>query len=379
MEAWGIGTYAWQHGGDEFSASARCRELYACCEEAPASIQALWANVHPDDLPRTQQVFQGALSAASGGRVDFVHRVVGPDGALRWLQHRAQTSFREIDGSIRPSQTIGSVMDVTERTSIEQELRRTETRFEEAVRAAQFGIFEHNHQEDPKAERVYWSPRQREILGVSQSEPASATTLLSRVHPDDIDGLHAAVVRAHDPRGNGYYDVEHRYLHPQLGLRWLLTRCSTYFGDVGGQRVPVRTVGAMMDVTARRAAEQEREQRAQILDATIDFVAMVDPSGKLVYLNRSGRQFLGIAANDDVAGRSLDAAYTPESLQRLVTEGLGEAAREGAWRTELEFQRYDGSRVPMSLVLLCHRGPDGQVELFSTIARDVSRDHRSVF
>jgi PAS domain S-box-containing protein len=375
VEAWGIGTYAWQHQGNEFSISARCRELYACRDEAPASIQALWANVHPDDLPRTQQVFQSALSATSGGRVDLVHRVVGPDGALRWLQHRSQTSFSEVDGAIRPIQTIGSVMDVTERTNIEHELRRTETRFEEAVRAAQFGIFEHNHLEDPKAERVYWSPRLREILGVSQSEPASATTLLSRVYPDDIDGLHAAVVRAHDPRGSGYYDVEHRYLHPELGLRWLLTRCSTYFGEAGGQRVPVRTVGAMMDVTARRAAEQEREQRAQILDATIDVVAVVDPGGKLVYLNRSGRQFLGIGS-DDVTGRSLDAAFTPESLQRLVTEGLGEAAREGAWRTELEFQRYDGSRVPMSLVLLCHRGPDGQVELFSTIARDVSRERQ---
>jgi PAS domain S-box-containing protein len=376
VEAWGIGTYAWQHGSAEFSVSARCRELYACRGESLAGVQALWANLHPDDLPRTQQVFQSALNATSGGRVDFVHRVVGPDGALRWLQHRARTSFVEVDGELRPRETIGSVMDVTERTNIEQELRLAETRFEEAERAAQFGIFEHNHLEDPKAERVYWSPRQREILGVSQSEPGSASTLLARVHPDDIDGLHAAVARAHDPRGSGYYDVEHRYLHPRLGLRWLLTRCSTHFSDVAGQRVPVRTVGAMMDVTARRAAEQEREQRAQILDATSDFVAVVDPGGKLVYLNRAGRQFLGIGAGDDVAGRSLDGAYTAESLQRLVTEGLGEAAREGAWRTELEFQRHDGSRVPMSLVLLCHRGPDGQVELFSTIARDVSRERQ---
>jgi len=376
VDAWGIGTYAWQHIDQEFTVSARCRDLYACQDEAPASIQVLWAHVHPDDVSGTQRVFQGGLSAASGGRVDFVHRVVGPDGALRTLQHRARTTFVEVGGELRPGQTIGSVMDVSERTSIEHELRRTETRFEEAVRAAQFGIFEHNHREDPEAQRVYWSPRLRELLGVSQSEPASATTLLSRVHPDDIGRLHAAVVRAHDPRGNGYYDVEHRYLHPHLGLRWLLTRCSTYFGDLGGQRVPVRTVGAMMDVTARRAAEQEREQRAQILDATSDFVAMVDPGGKAVYLNRSARQFLGIAASDDVMGRSLDAAYTAESLQRLVTEGLVEAAREGAWRTELEFQRCDGARVPMSLVLLCHRGSDGQVDLFSTIARDVSRERQ---
>ena len=72
--------------------------------------------------------------------------------------------------------------------------------------------------------------------------------------------MHKAVARAHDPTGDGYYDVEHRYLHPTLGLRWLLTRSSTYFGEVSGKRVPVRTVGAMLDVTARRKSEQEHEQ-----------------------------------------------------------------------------------------------------------------------
>jgi signal transduction histidine kinase/CheY-like chemotaxis protein len=43
---------------------------------------------------------------------------------------------------------------------------------------------------------------------------------------------------------------------------------------------------------------------------------------------------------------------------------------------EAEFQRHDGAVVPMSQVLLSHRGRDGQVELYSTIARDVSRERQ---
>jgi PAS domain S-box-containing protein len=265
-------------------------------------------------------------------------------------------------------------MDVSERQQIEQELRRTESRIEEAVRGAQFGIFEHNHIDDPRIENVYWSPRLREMLGVTDHEPGSAAKLLSRIPPEDVEALHPAVARAHDPDGDGYYDVEHRYLHPTLGMRWLLTRSSTHFGVVGGKRVSLRTVGAMLDVTARRKSEQEQERRSQIMDATSDFVAMTEPDGSLVYLNRAGREFLGIGADDDLAGRTLHTALAPQSLRRLLSEGFPAAARDGAWRVEAEFRRHDGAVVSMSQVLLSHKGRDGQVELYSTIARDVSRE-----
>jgi PAS domain S-box-containing protein len=387
IDAWGIGIFEWRHADGSFAASPRFRELYGLADAATEAA-AVWAAVHPDDQAKTQAALQRALDPAGGGQLNLVHRVLHADGRVLWLHQRSQTSFEEVGGRRRPQRTVGSVMDVSERKHIEQELRRTESRIEEAVRGAQFGIFEHNHLEDPRAESVYWSPRLREIFGATDHEPGSATTLLSRVPPDDIEALHRAVARAHAPDGDGYYDVEHRYRHPTLGLRWLMTRSSTYFAEIGGKRVPVRTVGAVLDVTARRKSEQEHEQRSQILDATSDFVAMAEPDGALVYLNRAGREFLGIGANDDLAGRTLYTAHAPESLHRLLTEGMPAAARDGAWRGEAELRRPQhagagdgrgaarGGGVPMSQVLLSHRGRDGQVVLYSTIARDVSRERQ---
>jgi PAS domain-containing protein len=319
VETWGIGTYTWEHESGTFTASLRCHELYGWSREVPSGAQALWATtVHPDDQATAYQAFQASLTPAGSGQLELLHRVVHANGQVSWLQHRAQTSFEQYAGQLRPLRTVGSVLDMTERQNIEQALRRTENRFEEAVRAAQFGIFEHNHIEDPRAENVYWSPRMREIFGVPESEAGSAARVIGRIHPDDIEAIHQAVARAHDPNGDGSYDVEHRYLHPVQGLRWLLTRSSTYFAEVGGRRVPARTVGAMLDVTARRASELEHEERARILDATIDFVAMAEPSGRLVYLNRTAREFLGIGAQEDVSARSLHVAYLPESLQHLL-------------------------------------------------------------
>ncbi|HXU60577.1 MAG TPA: PAS domain-containing protein [Polyangia bacterium] len=375
VDAWGIGLFEWHHAEGRFTASPRFRELYGLPQAEGESAPA-WATVHPDDQPKTDAALRRAMNPEGDGRLNIVHRVVHPGGKVLWLHQRAHTRFHEVGGRLRPFQTLGSVIDVTERQQIEQELRRSESRIEEAVRGAQFGIFEHNHLEDPLAENCYWSPRFREMLGAPDDEPGSMRWIVDRVPADDLERLMPMVARAHDPAGDGYYDVEHRYQHPTLGLRWLLTRSSTYFGEVGGRRVPVRTVGAVLDTTARRKIEQEQQQRSEILDATSDFVAMAEPDGRLVYLNRAGRELLGIDAGADLAGHALHGAHAPSSLRRLIDDALPAAAREGVWRGEAELVRHDGAVLPMSQVLLSHRGRDGQVVLYSTIARDISRERQ---
>ncbi len=373
LAAWGIGSYEWGAPG-HFLADSRCLEMYGWSGRPPKCIHELWEVVHPDDRDRTRAAFEAAAGGA--GEVDFVHRVMLRGGELEWLRHRLQNGSPLVDEASRAPLVIGSVMNVTEQVSVEQELGRTQSRFEEAVRGAQFGIFDHNHVDDPGAQRVYWSPRLREIFGVDAEEPSSIATMLSRIPAEEHEALSRAVARAHDPSGDGYYDVEHRYLHPKDGLRWLLTRSSTRFGEVGGKHVPLRTVGAIVDVTARRKSEQENEQRARMLDATIDFVAMFEPGGALSYLNRAGRDFLGLGEGEAAVGRSVYGHYDAGSLKRLLEEGLPAAELDGAWRSELEFIRHDGTLVPMSHVLLSHRTLDGQSLIFSVIARDISRERQ---
>jgi two-component system, cell cycle sensor histidine kinase and response regulator CckA len=398
VDAWGIGIFELTHArksdgsagapGDAPPAPCAARqrlevvrgtrrffELYGlpACEEAP--LDQVWSKVDGKDRSMLQAAFEHALSPGGDGTIDVVHRVVRGAGERVSLHLRARVHFESTGDDRRAISTRGSVVDVTEHQRVEQELRRTEARFEEAVRGAQFGIFEHNHVDDPQAENVYWSPRLREIFGARPGEAGTMSVVLSRLPASDLERCVAAIARAHDPNGTGFYDIEHRYLHPTLGRRWVLTRSSTSFGEIDGRRVPLRTVGAVVDITARRELQQQYEQRALIVEATSDFVAIADPTGSLVYLNRAARQFLGIAPNDDPSRLGLQRAYPPGSLPGAWEQSTSAAARDGSWRGETEFVRHDGVRVPMSQVLLAHRGHEGQ-PLFSMIARDISRERQ---
>jgi PAS domain S-box-containing protein len=355
--------------------TTRFFELYGlpACEQA--SLDQVWSKVDGRDRSKLQAAFEHALSPGGDGNIDVVHQVVRGSGERISLHLRARVQFESTGNDGRAISTRGSVVDVTEHQRVEQELRRTEARFEEAVRGAQFGIFDHNHVDDPKMENVYWSPRLREIFGARDGEAGSTEAVLSRLPADDLERCVVAMARAHDPSGTGFYDIEHRYLHPTLGLRWVLTRSSTSFGEIDGRRVALRTVGAVIDITARRELQQQYEQRALIVEATSDFVAIADPVGSLVYLNRAARQFLGIGPNDDPSRLGLQRAYPPGSLPGAWEQSTSAAARDGSWRGETEFVRHDGARVPMSQVLLAHRGQEG-LPLFSMIARDVSRERQ---
>ena len=61
----------------------------------------------------------------------------------------------------------------------------------------------------------------------------------------------AAIRRAHDPAGDGMFQAEYRVPGREGQIRWLSARSETFFEGEGSERRPVRTIGAVLDVTDR--------------------------------------------------------------------------------------------------------------------------------
>ncbi|OGQ87469.1 MAG: hypothetical protein A2512_01070 [Deltaproteobacteria bacterium RIFOXYD12_FULL_56_24] len=86
-------------------------------QEFAASYEAFLGYVLPSDRPMVEQAVQEALD--ENQPYDIEHRVQRPDGGLRWVREHAEI-IRDETG--RPLRMSGTVQDITERKSLEEQI-----------------------------------------------------------------------------------------------------------------------------------------------------------------------------------------------------------------------------------------------------------------
>ncbi|MDA2913898.1 PAS domain S-box protein [Acidobacteriia bacterium AH_259_A11_L15] len=136
-------------------------------------------------------------------------------------------------------------------------------------------------------------------------------------------------------------------------------------------------VALKRDITDRKRTEEFQSRLNAIIEATSDFVGVALPDGSIQYINQAGRKMCGLEKDADVTKLKLPN-FHPEWVNRLFTEeSFPVAIREGMWSGEAAFLHRDGTEIPMSMVLLAHKGKDGKVKYFSTISRDITERKRT--
>jgi PAS domain S-box/diguanylate cyclase (GGDEF) domain len=113
-------------------------------------------------------------------------------------------------------------------------------------------------------------------------------------------------------------------------------------------------------------------QLMEVVEATPDFVAIMDNDGWLHYLNRAGRAMLGLSDSEEVCGLHLEDCHPEDESCRLLNEAFPAALREGVWHGESAIKAANGHSINVSQVVLAHAKPDGKNTMFSTIARDIT-------
>src|SRR5262249_38157490 len=149
--------------------------------------------------------------------------------------------------------------------------------------------------------------------------------------------------------------------------------------------VPIRTsggepggvIGVSTDITERRRAQQARDRLIEILEATTDLVGTAGANPQGAYYNPPRRPMLGVPEHDDLTGLRILDHQPSWALEVVLNEGVPEAVRRGVWSGETAMLTADGREIPVSQVIVAHRGADGTVEYCSTIARDISERKRS--
>ena len=142
-----------------------------------------------------------------------------------------------------------TIRNITDRKRVELRLKESEERYALAAQGANDGLWDW----DLIADRLYTSPRWREIVGCSDSDMNESTgDWLERAHPDDRAILEEAIGR-HLGGQTGQFVLEHRLRHKDGSYVPVLSRGAAVY-DRGG---PVRFAGSLTDLTTRQQLSHE--------------------------------------------------------------------------------------------------------------------------
>ncbi len=121
---------------------------------------------------------------------------------------------------------------------------------------------------DIQTQLLTWDARCQALFGLSPDLQLTYAERLEIIHPDDRDRVSETMSIA--IRECGEFVKEYRTIHPDDTICWVLSQGRGYYNAAGE---PDRLLGTMMNITERKQAEADLEQRNQDLDAFVHIVA----------------------------------------------------------------------------------------------------------
>ncbi|GAA4010128.1 PAS domain S-box protein [Sphingomonas humi] len=103
------------------------RRMFGVLSDRPVTMEDFYNGLHPDDRPRTAAAYAAAADPEQRALYDVEYRTVGlDDGVVRWVAAKGRGLF-DADG--RCLRVLGTAIDITDRKTAEEALRRSEERY----------------------------------------------------------------------------------------------------------------------------------------------------------------------------------------------------------------------------------------------------------
>jgi PAS domain S-box-containing protein len=245
---------------------------------------------------------------------------------------------------------------------------------------------------DSEGRFQYVSPAFERVLGYAPDDVVG-TPFLPLIHPEDAAGLQEKIALAMRNPGlalthqfrvrhkNGSWRTVESYGRSEPGDGVLITNTR----DVSDRTEAEEALRRLNAELERRVAERtadlarslaEQGRLAAIIEATSDYVGIADLDGRSVYVNRAGRELVGLDASSSKQGESIADCYPPRVAGK-VRDMVETALRGEVWSGEIEMLHADGHEIPVSEVTFLLRDASGRPEYVATIIRDISAQKRT--
>jgi len=238
----------------------------------------------------------------------------------------------------------------------EEKLQQSEAYLAEAQRLSHTGSFGWK----PSTNEIIWSEETFRIFQYDRSTTPTVELILQRVHPEDAALVKETIERASQ---NGKdFEHEYRLVMPDTSVKYVHVMAHALSHESGG----VEFVGAVMDVSDRKRAEEElrrsealAEQRLRlVVDTTPAMINSCRPDGYLDYVNKGWLDYFGfsletaldradvmkmsVPSKTDMHGGDWQPIIHPEDLQGFRDQWKATLASGKPGEHEARVRRFDG-------------------------------------
>lgn len=202
--------------------------------------------------------------------------------------------------------------DVSERQRAESALRRSEAHLAQAQELSLTGSFGWQ----PATGNILWSAQTYRIFEYDPVSKPTADMIIERTHP--ADRAYVGHILRHAGEGPKTWEAKHRLLFPDGRIKFVSVLAHSEPGDDGD----LEFVGAIMDVTAARRAEDDLRQA----QANLAHANRVSTLGEMTasIAHEVSQPVAAIVASAGAASRWLTAGNITEvqdSLSRITRDG----------------------------------------------------------
>ena len=261
---------------------------------------------HPDGLERVLGERQQAISRGVPWHAEV--RIRGKDGGYRWFMIRLNP-LRDEQGRI--FRWYGTRTDIEDRRRAEDALRRSQAYLTEAQSLSRTGSFGWK----PSTGEIQWSEETYRIFEYDPTTEPTVELVLERVHPEDRALTQQTIERASQEGKD--FEHEYRLLVPDGSVKYLHIVAHALRDESGN----IEFVGAVMDVTtARQAEERVRQSEAelrQLIDAIPQQVFVFDANWNPLFANQREREYTGLTLEEVQSKDAIAKIFHPDDLKNL--------------------------------------------------------------
>jgi PAS domain S-box-containing protein len=260
-----------------------------------------------------------------------------------------------------------------ERRRVEERLKVSDERLRLALDSTLIGIFEWN----VAAGHVYYSHGLWAMLGYEhQRMPPTIGAWQSLIHPEDLP-LYRQRIAAQLDGTASFIELEYRMRAQNGEWRWVYTRSKAVDGGSRGR--PLRIVGTVQDITARREAElalrasqAETRKLSLVASKTDNPVLIGSPDGTIEWVNESFTRVMEYTLEEAVGRNPADFMVGPETSPRKILLIRAAMARGRALSTDVVNYSKSGRKYHLHLEIQPVRNEAGVVENFIAIETDIT-------